>query len=747
MHLNAIFVRPLAAALAAAILLLAAGPAAPAEGARPVKVQATENRHRVDRTHDFELPSDTTHIAVHWQGHRNAAVFVEFSREGTAFSEPGEVGRDEFGAGTEDGRTYGAVLPSPRARVVRVTSDRPLPEVTVLAMNAAAEAAEQYGPGTRVAGANPIPGVISRGDWGADETIRFDQFGEERWLSQYFPLQKLIVHHTAGGNSDPDPASTVRAIYYYHAVTQDWGDIGYQYLIDAAGRIYEGRHSRDYWNGASPSADDGNGMVIAGGHALYHNAGTMGIALMGTFESQWPTPATRTSLVNLMTWAAGAHGIDPTGSSTYVNPVSGVSRYTPNIGGHRDYNSTACPGGVLYSLLPGMRGDVAAGVNDWPGEAFNPSRTVSFAPGGYVGYRFNKAGEITASLPHTLAGPSSASTNQRAAVPTRSGNWYYITSGVFAGYWIAQSPGVTVNGQFPSLNPESYRPWRPLHLAPGTYYGYRFNSWGTVTASSSSTVPIATWVPTTEKSMIPNQGGPWYYVTSGALRGYWIRESGGTSLGTLPTVDFTASATTGLAQLTVAFSNQSITHGAPSWSWDFDNDGTTDSTEPSPTHTYASAGTYSVRLNVTDWAGSGTLTRTNYITVQTPQPGTLIPLTPARVVDTRVGTGLSGPLSANVPRTFQVSGQSGVPAGAVAVTGTLTVTGQTSLGYLYLGPNPTAAPTSSTLNFPLADNRATGMTVALSPGGTLSATYVTGSGSGTTDLVFDVTGYFVVLGP
>ncbi len=130
-----------------------------------------------------------------------------------------------------------------------------------------------------------IPPVIPRAGWGADETIRFDPWGEERWLSQYFPLQKLIVHHTAGANGDPNPAATVRAIYYYHAVTQDWGDIGYNYLIDAAGRIYEGRHSREYWNGASPTSDDGAGLVIAGGHALYHNAGTMGIALLGTFTS------------------------------------------------------------------------------------------------------------------------------------------------------------------------------------------------------------------------------------------------------------------------------------------------------------------------------------------------------------------------------------------------------------------------------------------------------------------------------
>ena len=121
---------------------------------------------------------------------------------------------------------------------------------------------------------------------------------------------------------------------------------------------------------------------------------------------------------------------------------------------------------------------------------------------------------------------------------------------------------------------------------------------------------------------------------------------------------------------------------------------------------------------------------------------TFVPLTPARLLDTRFGNGLSGPFSANTPRTFQVTGRGGVPPEAVAVTGNLTVTEQTKVGYVYLGPNPLANPTSSTLNFPLADNRANGVTVALGSTGTLSATYAA-VGGGNTHLVFDVTGYFI----
>ena len=83
-----------------------------------------------------------------------------------------------------------------------------------------------------------------------------------------------------------------------------------------------------------------------------------------------------------------------------------------------------------------------------------------------------------------------------------------------------------------------------------------------------------------------------------------------------------------------------------------------------------------------------------------------------------------------------------MPANAIAVTGNLTVTEQTR-GYLFLGPDPIASPTSSTLNFPVGDNRANGVTVALGGAGTLSATYVAAGAAPATDLVFDVTGYFV----
>jgi hypothetical protein len=126
-----------------------------------------------------------------------------------------------------------------------------------------------------------------------------------------------------------------------------------------------------------------------------------------------------------------------------------------------------------------------------------------------------------------------------------------------------------------------------------------------------------------------------------------------------------------------------------------------------------------------------------------PADSTYVPLTPARILDTRYSIGLGGVFTSSSARSFPVVGRGGVPAGATAVTGNLTVTAQTGAGYLYVGPTPTNAPTSSTLNFPAGDNRANAVAVPLGPDGSLSITYISASSSYSTAAIFDVTGYFI----
>jgi hypothetical protein len=133
---------------------------------------------------------------------------------------------------------------------------------------------------------------------------------------------------------------------------------------------------------------------------------------------------------------------------------------------------------------------------------------------------------------------------------------------------------------------------------------------------------------------------------------------------------------------------------------------------------------------------------TNTAQMVTGSGSTFVPISPVRVLDTRVGIGLTGVFTANVPRTFQVAGSLGLPSNAKAITANVTVTGQTALGYVSVTPTATNSPPASTINFPVGDNRANNLTTRLSSDGKVSAVYKAGSGK-TTHLILDVTGYFL----
>ena len=107
----------------------------------------------------------------------------------------------------------------------------------------------------------------------------------------------MTVHHTATANGDADPAATVRAIYRYQAVDRGFGDIGYQYLIDESGRVYEGRYSG---TDSYPGHDADGVNVVTAAHVGGFNSGNTGIALLGTLTSLEPTPAARSSLEGLL---------------------------------------------------------------------------------------------------------------------------------------------------------------------------------------------------------------------------------------------------------------------------------------------------------------------------------------------------------------------------------------------------------------------------------------------------------------
>lgn len=329
----------------------------------PARTRAGKVCQPIARSEIVTLPFKARDVAVHWAGNPEAQVRVAFSTDGATFGEPQDADRDDVGEQVGNGRTYGAILAADGAIAVRVDADRGIGNLCVLTL---ADENQNLGrrlvPAGQAAGAAVAqPAITPRSAWGAEESYRFRN-GAEYWKQEYFPIQKLIVHHTATRNRDPDPKATIRSIYYYHAVEQDWGDIGYNFLIDETGVVYKGRYS------SATTADrlDGEneeGKGVRAGHAFGFNAGTVGVAFLGTFTGKNnATAMARSSLEKFLAWEASnpLHVLDPLGSSTYVNPVDGTTKTNlSNIAGHKDVNATECPGGTFYRTLPSVRKNVA----------------------------------------------------------------------------------------------------------------------------------------------------------------------------------------------------------------------------------------------------------------------------------------------------------------------------------------------------------------------------------------------------
>lgn len=201
------------------------------------------------------------------------------------------------------------------------------------------------------------PPIVSRKQWGADESIRVDN-------RTYAPVRKLIVHHTASANKPSNPVEVVRFVERYNASSRGFSDTGYNYLIDHKGVIYEGRAARTYGPKEAITSEDSRGWGVVGAHAKGNNAGSCGICLIGDFDLVSPTDAAMSSLVAMLAWKASLHRIDATASETYID-IYGNRRVFPNIAGHRQVGQTACPGSRLFKLLPSVRNEVVRRAGHW----------------------------------------------------------------------------------------------------------------------------------------------------------------------------------------------------------------------------------------------------------------------------------------------------------------------------------------------------------------------------------------------
>ena len=388
-------------------------------------------------------------------------MLLAFSQDGVSFGPSVDAGRDEVGEQRHNGLTYGAVRTAAGAVAVRVVSDRVLARVWVLGMADGVRTVTRHRSPDSASAAVAQPAVISRAAWGADETLRYKN-GVETWPPAFFASKKLIVHHTDTPNGETDPASVqsrIRSIYYYHCVTQGWGDIGYNFLVDETGKVYEGRHSRDYATGVAPSGDDSAGRGVTGAHTSGWNSGTVGIALLGTLTGQDATPAAKSALEDMLAWEANRNGIDPQATSTFVNPSSGASTTTQNIGGHRDYGSTECPGGAFYATLPQVRIDVAARIAAANGTP--PTSSPSPSP---------TASPLDTSAPTTPTGLVGTAGYRSASLA-----WNVSSDNVgLAGYEIARA---TSSGSYSSLGTTTATSFRSNGLKTGRTYLFKVRAY------------------------------------------------------------------------------------------------------------------------------------------------------------------------------------------------------------------------------------------------------------------------------
>ena len=217
------------------------------------------------------------------------------------------------------------------------------------------------------------PAMVSRQEWGGDACLA-GQTPERDYADR---VQMLFIHHTDhGSNSNGygpgEGKDLVYAICSYHVNVREWSDIGYNFLVDKYGTIYEGR---------------GGGIEagVIGAHTGGFNSYSTGIAFIGDHTASAPTDAAQATLRRLASWKLDMHHVDPLGTVTVES--YGSTRYPegtivqfPTVAGHRDASVTACPGGACYALLDWFKSGITAEggpkiYGGWPDQ--DPRRRIA----------------------------------------------------------------------------------------------------------------------------------------------------------------------------------------------------------------------------------------------------------------------------------------------------------------------------------------------------------------------------------
>jgi hypothetical protein len=181
------------------------------------------------------------------------------------------------------------------------------------------------------------PRIFSRAQWGAEERMR------ERSALHYGEVHGGFVHHTvnANGYSAGQVPAIIRGIYAFHTQSRGWSDIGYNFLVDRFGRIWEGRYG-------------GVTRPVVGAHTLGYNDDAFAMSAIGNYDIARPSSAMVDAFGRLFAWKLSLHGVFASSRRQWI-----TKRYLPAINGHRDVGQTACPGRYLYAQIPTIRARAA----------------------------------------------------------------------------------------------------------------------------------------------------------------------------------------------------------------------------------------------------------------------------------------------------------------------------------------------------------------------------------------------------
>jgi YD repeat-containing protein len=277
---------------------------------------------------------------------------------------------------------------------------------------------------TRALSLAGAPAIIPRSAWGANELIK-------RRSPRYADsVGFAVVHHTAGGNgySRAQSAAIVRAIQVYHVRGNGWDDVGYNFLVDKYGQIFEGRAG-------------GADRNVIGAHAQGFNTGSTGVAILGSYQGARPSAAAEASLAKLIAWRLDVAHVDPVSTFNWLstgNPrfPSGVPVFLRAIVGHRDVGFTDCPGSAVYARFgPLVQAVARTGLPKF------------YAPrvSGRLGGKIRFAGRLSSALAWTVAVKDAA--GRTVASGTGSGTavgWTWDSASARAGAYsyVIEAPGV-----------------------------------------------------------------------------------------------------------------------------------------------------------------------------------------------------------------------------------------------------------------------------------------------------------------